>query len=212
MLTAALAAGSLAAPVYPRANTLEQLLVAIAPKTTSCDGAPAAGQCRTAAQAAGPIQKSFDTYGITTNSEKAALISLMAFETGGFKYNENMFPGRPGQGTRNMQMINFNVLYAQSLPCMAEDLAKAAGASSGINAAALTPQQANAVRKLLTEDEELDFGSAAWFLTTQCTAEVRKALQTKGVDGWSKYITECIGTTVADRQPMFTAALQALGG
>ncbi len=45
-------------------------------------------------------------------NEVAAALSLIAFETGGFKYDTNHYPGRPGQGTRNMQMGGYNVLYA----------------------------------------------------------------------------------------------------
>ena len=211
------AAGSLAAPLtlHPRAaSTLEQTLLLIAPSSSTCASAPIAEQCRTASQAALFIEKSFSTYNITSTPEKAALISLMAYETASFKYNENMFPGRPGQGTRNMQMIGYNVLYVQSMPCMDEELARAAGVGSAgvVSAEELSGGQANAVRRLVTGDDEMDFGSAAWFLTTQCSAEIRKGLQTEGLEGWARYITECVGTTVADRQVMFTAALAALGG
>lgn len=59
------------------------------------------GECSTAAQAVPFITKSFATYNVTSRAEQAALISLMAFESGDFKYNRNHFPppGRPGQGS-----------------------------------------------------------------------------------------------------------------
>lgn len=74
-------------------------LVAIAPKSKTCEGAPAAVECRTATQAAPFISKSFQTYNISSPAEQAALVSLMAFETDDFKYNKNHFPGVPGQGS-----------------------------------------------------------------------------------------------------------------
>ena len=202
---------SLAAPLTSLTNHLTSVLLNIAPASSSCANAPIASQCRTANQAARAIQASFDKYNITNINEKAALISLMAYETGSFKYHENVFPGRPGQGTRNMQMIGYNVLYAESVPGLAAKLKRIAGASSGIDAADLSVEQMDAVRDLLTADDVLDFGSAAWFLSTQCDSIVRDALQTEGVSGWMQYITQCVGTAVADRQTMFDAALLALG-
>lgn len=72
---------------------------AIAPKSASCDNAPAAGECATAAQAATHIANSFKTYKVTSAAEQAAVISLMAFESDDFKYNKNHFPGVAGQGS-----------------------------------------------------------------------------------------------------------------
>ena len=78
--------------------TAEQIET-IAPTSNSCDNPPAVGECATAAQAAPNIAKSFDTYSITSRAEQAAVIGLMAFESGDFKYNKNHFPGVPGQGS-----------------------------------------------------------------------------------------------------------------
>lgn len=74
-------------------------LEAIAPTSNTCDNPPAAGECATAEQAVPHITKSFDTYGVTSRAEQAAVIALMAFESGDFKYNKNHFPGVPGQGS-----------------------------------------------------------------------------------------------------------------
>ena len=81
-----------------RTPSLQATLEAVAPSAKSCEGAPIINQCRTASQAAGLIAQSFQTYGIATVNEQAALISLMAFESDEFKYNTNISPGRPGQG------------------------------------------------------------------------------------------------------------------
>ena len=44
------------------------------------------------------MANSFNRYGISSPGEIAALISLMAYETGGFKYQMNL-AGNPGQGS-----------------------------------------------------------------------------------------------------------------
>lgn len=74
-------------------------LVAISPKSTTCAGAEFPAQCRTAAQAVPAIVSSFATYGITSPAEMAAVVGIMAFESGDFKYNINYTPGNPGQGS-----------------------------------------------------------------------------------------------------------------
>lgn len=78
-------------------------LKTVAPKSAAepcTDDGAAPGQCRTAAQAAEPLIASFDRYNITSAAEKAAIISLIALESGEFVYQRNVFPGRPGQGSK----------------------------------------------------------------------------------------------------------------
>lgn len=77
----------------------ESQLLTIAPTSNTCDNAPAAGECATAKTAAQYTAQSFDTYGVTSKAEQAAVLSLMAFETLDFKYNKNHFPGVAGQGS-----------------------------------------------------------------------------------------------------------------
>lgn len=60
----------------------------------------AEGQCRSASQAAEPLIHSFEKYKITSKPEMAAILGLIAFETGEFKYQKNVFPGTPGQGSK----------------------------------------------------------------------------------------------------------------
>lgn len=87
-------------------------------------------------------------------------------------------------------MPKFNALYAQSIPELA---------------AKIGPKMNNvdAVLDMLLSKDDYDFGSAAWFLTTQCTPAVRTALQSGSEEGWSKYLTECIGTTVTDERKKY---------
>ncbi len=56
------------------------IVQAVAPAAASCANVRPAGQCRTAAQAAGPIAQAFSAYGITDRNSMAAVLSLMAFE------------------------------------------------------------------------------------------------------------------------------------
>ncbi|KAL2007299.1 hypothetical protein VTN00DRAFT_8737 [Thermoascus crustaceus] len=165
----------------------------IAPESKSCDNAPAPGQCATAAQAASVISKSFETYKVTSRAEQAAVIGIMAFESGQFKYNKPVNP-TPGKGTRNMQSPTFNQQYASAL---------------NLPTAGKAP---DAILDLILANEENDFGSGAWFLTATCHADVRTALQTGSEEGWEQYITQCVGTqATAERKEFWTRAMQALG-
>ena len=176
----------------------EQVL-SIAPSSSTCAGAPKPKECRTADQAASSISTVFSMYGITSPGEKAALISTMAFETGDFKYDVNYFPGNPGQGTRNMQSAEFNLLYAQSIPALAYPLQAVINSPNGI-------------RDLLTANDIYDFGSAAWFLTAHCGEATRAALQSGGLVGWKSYVSDCIHTPpTSDRQAYWERAAQVFG-
>ncbi|KAH7399369.1 hypothetical protein BKA66DRAFT_451637 [Pyrenochaeta sp. MPI-SDFR-AT-0127] len=179
-------------------------LIAIAPATASCTGADFPQECADASQAATAINKSFKTYGITSTGEQAALVAYMLFESGNFKYSKNHFPGRPGQGTRMMAMPPFVKLYATSaVGAEAVTAAEAAGGDAALNA----------VLALVNSDDEKSFGSAAWFLSSQCTAEVRAGLAAETVDGWHNFLTECVGTTAAtERDEPWVAAKQIMLG
>lgn len=149
-----------ALPISERGMYLTAAQVqAVAPKSSSCDNAPAAGQCRTAAQAAPAILNSFNAFGIASPGERAAVLGIMAFESGDFKYDTPIVP-TPGKGTRNMQSADFNQKYAMSIPGLAPKVAAVAN-------------DADAIRGLLTSNDYYDFGSGAWFLATQCTPAVR---------------------------------------
>lgn len=183
-------------------------LLAIAPTSNTCDGASFPSECATAEQAAPFLVSAMAKYGITSPSEIAAVLSVIAYETGDFKYNINHFPapGRPGQGTRNMQMANYNLLYAQSIPALSSNLSAITTATS---TSGLTDDQLNAIRALVLPDE-YSWGSAAWYLTAQC-ASVRPALQNDGHAGATAYY-QCIGTDMTeDRMAYWVRACTAFG-
>ena len=98
-----------------------------------------------------------------------------------------------------MQSPTYNSKYAADIPALAGKLSSVSGDPTG-------------VLDLLLADEEYDFGSGAWFLTTQCSASVRAQLQTGSEAGWTAYITSCVGTDANDnRKAYWTRAIQALG-
>ncbi|KAF2636630.1 hypothetical protein P280DRAFT_472856 [Massarina eburnea CBS 473.64] len=167
-------------------------LTTISPATASCAGADT--ECADAAHAAPAIVKSFDKYGFTAPGVQAALIAVMLFESADFKYNKNKTPGRPGQGTRNMQMAPFNIKYATAL--------NIAGAVAATEATVLD----------LLSTDDLSFGSAAWYLSTQCPASIAKGLEDGSVAGWDAYLVSCLQTTHDPaRDPYWTKAKAALG-
>jgi hypothetical protein len=175
-------------------------LVAIAPETASCSGAPFPDECADASTAAKALNASFAKYNIATPGEQAALIAYMLFESGNFKYSKNHFPGRPGQGTRMMAMPNFVGQYAAAV---ADPTTMSTASTAGVDA----------VLALVNSDDEKSFGAAAWFYSSQCDATVKAGVQAETVDGWHAFLTQCVGTTAApERDTPWVAAKQILLG
>jgi len=110
LLAGALALSVLAAPVpdCPEEHTTnkgktlvtEANIIAIDPTTASCSGASFPEECADAKTAAAALNSSFEKYNITSIGEVSALVAYTLFESGSYKYKQNHFPGRPGQGTR----------------------------------------------------------------------------------------------------------------
>lgn len=183
------------------------ILEAIAPNAKSCSGAQSGDECRTAIQASEFLITAFTKYEIYNPAEMAAVLSLIAFESGDFKYNTNHFPapGRPGQGTRNMQMPSFNLEYALEV---APDALKKVTTTTTVDG--LAADKLNAIRDIVTTDE-FTWASGAWFYSKKCDAGVKTAVQTGGKSGYEKYLG-CIGTTVTDdRLAYWTRARTAFG-
>ncbi|KAK3675432.1 hypothetical protein LTR78_004515 [Recurvomyces mirabilis] len=190
-----------ALPVKRAATTSAADIVKISPATASCNNAPAAGECRNAEQAAPYIAISFQNFGINTFGEQAALLSLMLYESGNFQYSVNHYPGVPGQGTRNMQSPAFNAKYADYLANVCTNC--------GVSAAQVSQAQTQgpaAVLQLVNTDE-WSFGSAAWFLATQCDPSVRTGLATGSQTAWEAYL-QCVGTSPsASRNQIWSSAM-----
>jgi hypothetical protein len=93
---------ALASPCSPHGVTITpQQILHVAPNTTTCADAPAnaVGECATAIQAAPALSTAFTKYALTSKAEQAAVLGLIAFESGEFMYNRNHYPGVPGQGS-----------------------------------------------------------------------------------------------------------------
>ena len=98
-----------------------------------------------------------------------------------------------------MQSPTYNLKYAQSIPALAPYLAK------------IQTSDVVAVLDLLIKYTNYDFGSGAWFLTSQCDPSVRSGLQSGSAAGFSAYLA-CIGTTeTSDRDAYYQRAVTALG-
>ncbi|KAJ7467086.1 hypothetical protein FB451DRAFT_404902 [Mycena latifolia] len=166
-------------------------------------------ECRTAEQAAPFVNQAFRDFGIVTNGEKAALLSLMLFESGGFAFDINHSLNTPGQGTRNLMTFPFILQYALDTPSVAAQAqALAAGGTT-------SPDTQNAIRALVLPDP-LSFASAMWFYKQSgdvkmgCTATpgMVAGLQLATLPGWEQYITNCVFTTVtAQRQAVYEKTL-----
>lgn len=103
-------------------------------------------------------------------------------------------------------MGNYNLLYAQSVPALASKLSAITGATS---TSGLSDDQLNSIRELVLPDE-YSWGSAAWFLTTQC-ANIRAQIQSGGHAGYAAYL-QCIGTEMTeDRMAYWDRANSAFG-
>jgi len=99
-----------------------------------------------------------------------------------------------------MQMPTWNLLYASSLPSIAPKLPS------------IPATDVDAVRALLLATDEVDFGSAAWFLTTQCGPNVRSGLQSGGRQGWEAYLAGCVHAEVTpERVAYWERAGRVLG-
>ncbi|KAL9618764.1 MAG: hypothetical protein Q9160_006558 [Pyrenula sp. 1 TL-2023] len=172
------------------------------PSAASCSSsaAPSSGlnECINAATAIPHLISAFARYKITTAGEQAAILSWIALESAELKYNINHFPGNPGQGTRVMLMPPYIAKYIASIP----DLKEKADAAGGD------------VTKLLglVLDDEHSLASGAWFVSSQCTQDVRQGLAAGSDAGWEQFITGCVGTTVTDqRKGYWVKAKEALG-
>ena len=167
-------------------------ITAIVPDSASCVGAPYPAECATATDAAPWINLAFHSFGIRSFGTQAALLSLMLYESGSFKYNINHYPDVPGQGTRNMQSPAFNLKYAQWLAANMPD--------SGISMQQVqeTEEEGPVQILALVNGDRWSFASAVWFLTTQCNEEISQGLATSTKEAWEAYLTECVGTTATD--------------
>lgn len=63
----------------------------------------------------------------------------------------------------------------------------------------------------LVNSLQWSFGSAAWFLKTQCESSIEDGLATGTEAGWTRYLEECVGTSVTDERTAGWKKAIALG-
>lgn len=180
-------------------------LISIAPDTASCDGAQFPEECAPASVAAPNIAQSFSLLNIDSFGAQAALVAIMLFESGDFKYKINHFPGVAGQGTRNMQSPAFNAKYADWIVANGQD-----GSITQASVAAVAKDPA-ALLDLINTDK-WSFASAAWFVTTQCGASQIQALGDGSQASFEAYLTGCVGATVTEDRIAGWEKVIGLGG
>ncbi|KAF4990210.1 hypothetical protein FGRMN_8631 [Fusarium graminum] len=197
-LSLVLGAANIATAVLTAVPIIEQ----IAPGSKMCVSSNK--ECRTAKQAAPYLISSFLENNIYNPKEMAAVLALMAFESVDFQYKRNKSPGRPGQGTANMQMASYNLMYAKSIPALE-------GGFEGIESVeGLSDNVLNDMLDKVTVDK-YNFASGAWFLATQCKDNVRDAFKGDVDAAFKLFIEECVETDVEPRLEYFNRAKKAFG-
>lgn len=178
------------------------IIEAIAPLSKDCSSPPPyignqpKDQCRTAEQLAGSLISAFFTHGVYSVKQMAAVVALMAFESGDFEYKLNQVEAHHGQGTANMQSPAFNLKYGRSIPDLAEQFKQFPATVDG-----MSPEQLDKMVLLLTDDK-YNFGSGPWFLMNECGADVRSLLDSNPDAGFAAYMG-CVGVTVDDKRNQY---------
>ncbi|KAE8548977.1 hypothetical protein EYB25_009360 [Talaromyces marneffei] len=187
---------ALALPWDPNQLTSQQIRN-IAWGSGTCDHARYPSECVTADAAAAYIRNAFVRYEISSPEQQAAVISVMAYESEDFKLSRDHEPDVIGTETRNMQSASFNQQYAASIP--------------ELNRFTRVCNDSSIILDLLVSEPRWDFGSAAWFLTTQCTQEQRARLKTGSDKAWEDYVVNCLGHPVTpERREYWNRAIYEL--
>ncbi|GAW08055.1 hypothetical protein LENED_010090 [Lentinula edodes] len=159
----------------------------------------------------------------------------MSFESGGFQFNINHFPGNPGQGTRNLMEFPSVYQYALSTPFLSKQTLalipniKHNKSKSNISLSSLSnnlPDETKNIIRAVVLGDGLSFASAMWFYTQSGATQLGQpgqgclklpgmvqGLQAQTQAGWENYITNCVGTTITDeRRKSYLTTLQILNG
>ncbi|EJT81274.1 hypothetical protein GGTG_01258 [Gaeumannomyces tritici R3-111a-1] len=195
---AGLASAAPTAALWPRADgstppagytgpKAADLIEGTMPDSKTCDLAKFP-QCTTAADAAPYFIEAMSTYKIYDYWEIAAVVSLTAMESASLKYKQPASPSSDkGKGTSNMQSGAFNLKFAKSIPELASRVSEITGGSE-------TPTDAQKSEVLkLVQANDYNFRSGAWFLATECSADIRQGLVAGTKQGWLNYVTTCVG-------------------
>jgi hypothetical protein len=104
-----------------------------------------------------------------------------------------------------MQSPNFNERYAVWLSSMCKNC--------GISSTEVEKAKNKGPAAVLdlVNGLQWSFGSAAWFLKTQCESSIEDRLATGTEAGWISYLEECVGTSVTDERTAGWKKVIALG-
>lgn len=93
-----------------------------------------------------------------------------------------------------MQSPDYNLKYAQYLSTVCTNC--------GISKEAVQKAQSQGPEQVLAlvNTDEWSFGSAAWFLATQCDGSIRQGLREGSEAGWESYLSSCVGTTATEER------------
>ncbi|KAI0206224.1 hypothetical protein F4808DRAFT_111381 [Astrocystis sublimbata] len=204
-VTLGLAGMATAAPLTARdgPKSAADIILEIAPTSATCDNTD---ECRTNVQVAPYMIAAASKYKLTNYPSIAAVLALTAFESTNYKFKTNQ-QGNAGQGTSNMQMYRYNFLYAKSIPELAGQLT-----SLGALETSGDTELQNKVRALVTPDE-YNFGSGAWFMSTQC-GDIISQLNANPDAGWVAYMGCVLGSPnsiTQDRNDFWNRAKTAFG-
>lgn len=96
-------------PSSPGDSLTAAQIEAVAPKSSSCANPDevAPEECATAAQAAPALTTAFKKYGVTSKAEQAAVLGLIAMESGEFRFSRNHFPSPGVEGKGSMLPFSF---------------------------------------------------------------------------------------------------------
>ncbi|RDA94951.1 hypothetical protein CP533_0184 [Ophiocordyceps camponoti-saundersi (nom. inval.)] len=152
-------------------------------------------ECRNSTSVAPQLEASFKQFNIGCRQEAACLVGLAMLESVNFTFMRNQSPGRPGQGTVNMQQCGFNLKWAK-------DLKKGSFSDvTSLECADKTCKDAdkcNDVLNAVLETDQGNFFSLAWFYATQCDKTDIKTKLRDNVSSCADYVTECVGTNGTD--------------
>ncbi|KAI0025518.1 hypothetical protein F4780DRAFT_337543 [Xylariomycetidae sp. FL0641] len=167
--------------------TAADIIVTIAPHVAKTPDECTQKECADKDKVASLFIKAFSDYKIDNAGQMAAILALSALESVSFQWRHNLAGNNgPGQGTSNMQSAAFNKQYALSLPDVKDKVTNDPTANLA----------------LVTTDEH-NFGSGAWFLTTQCSEEIREGLKSGTDAAFEAYIVECVDTSMSDERRAF---------
>jgi len=199
-------------PSAPIGDLTTAQVLAAAPQSSGCTSS--GGECTSAEEATPLINNAFESYGMKTLGQKAALLATMTFESSDFLYNteQSTGPGKAGQGTKAMLPFQNLYKYAVAIPALQDQVNGLMGSVTAEQITDSTPTDdvKNAVRALVLPND-YTFGAAPWFLSNVC-GTTATTLSSDAANGFANYAgADCLDAgDVGGRVTNWCAAVTAL--